>query len=69
MEAWPAKSFKNPYIKIMYYETKDPQVLPLLSEEEAAVAEEEVAESVEEGGEESSEEEAAPEAEAEVASE
>jgi hypothetical protein len=49
----------------MYYETKDPQVLPLLNEEEAAVAEEEVAESVEE----SSEEEAAPEAEAEVASE
>jgi len=49
----------------MYYETKDPQVLPLLNEEEAAVAEEEVAESVEEG----SEEEAAPEAEAEVASE
>ena len=52
----------------MYYVPKDPQVLPLLNEE-AAVAEEEVAESVEEGGEESSEEEAAPEAEAEVASE
>jgi len=33
----------------MYYETKDPQVLPLLNEEEAAVAEEEVAEDIEEG--------------------
>jgi len=53
----------------MYYETKDPQVLPLLNEEEAAVAEEEVAESVEEGSEEEAAPEAAPEAEAEVASE